>query len=218
MPLIFKDQCYGALEIAAFNILEQYQLDFLKRVSESIASEIAVIKTHEHTKNLLLSSESMTSELRSQEEEMRQSMEELAATQEEMARKMIELEKLERVELERKKNVAILNGCMDGVISFNDKGIIEFVNIAAQEIFARSHKELIGSVISQLLPVRIGANIHGEMSIIGKNGNEVKVRTEVTGADSKGEEIAMLLTSAIVDLDGTNLYTLFIQKISVDIF
>jgi PAS domain S-box-containing protein len=218
LPMVFKGKAYGVIEMASFEILEQYQLDFLVKVSEGIASEISGIRNHDHTKKLLESSQTLASELRGQEEEMRQTMEELSATQEEMARKMKELEKLQRVELERKKNEAILNGCMDGVVSFNHLGKIEFINAAAQEIFGRSHKELIGHEISKLLPVRIATTSSGEMGVISKTGNEVKIRTEVTGADVKGEEIAMLLTATKVDLEGSNLYTLFIQKISVDIF
>lgn len=218
IPLIFKDHAYGVIEIASFQILEQYQLDFLKKVSEGLAAEFSVIKTHEHTKNLLESSQTLTTELRAQEEEMRQNMEELNATQEEMARKMDELQKLKRVDLERKKNEAILNGCMDGVISFNDKGVIEFANTAALEIFGRSHSELMGKEISQLLDVRIAENTAGVLGVISNTGNEVKMRAEVTTVNSKAEEIALLLTATSVEVEGRSLFTLFIQNISVEIF
>ena len=218
MPLTFKDQAYGVIEIASFQILDQYQLGFLKKVSEGIAAEISVIKTHAHTKKLLESSQTITSELRLQEEEMRQTTEELKATQEEMARKMAELQKLKQVEVEKKKNEAILNGCMDGVISFNDEGTIEFVNTATQEIFGRSRGELVGTEISELLEVRIANNTAGELGVISKTGNEVKVRAEVTTVNSMGEEVDLLLTATRVDVEGRSLFTLFIQKISVEMF
>ncbi len=123
--------------------------------------------------------------------------------------------KLLEVEAERSKNIAILNGCMDGVISFDESGIIGFSNVAAEEIFNKRREELLGYDIQNLLAINIIENSHGENIIITTSGNEVSIRTEVS---SENNELSLLLTSAKVKMDRGYLFTLFIQKISVDLF
>lgn len=91
VPLIDNEIFYGAIEMASFEVLKPHQLEFLKKVCENIASEIASIKNIENTQKLLNESHQLTQELQSREEEMRQNMEELSSTQEEMARKQAEL-------------------------------------------------------------------------------------------------------------------------------
>ncbi len=90
-PLIFNEQFYGAIELALFEVMKPHQVEFLKRVVENIASEMASMKGYQRTQSLLNESKSLTAELQTREEEMKQNLEELAATQEEMARKQTEL-------------------------------------------------------------------------------------------------------------------------------
>ena len=70
-PLIFNNKFYGAIELALFDILKPYQLEFLKKVSVSIASEIGAMKTLEHTQTLLLESDELSKKLQTSEEEMK---------------------------------------------------------------------------------------------------------------------------------------------------
>jgi PAS domain S-box-containing protein len=86
VPLLVNTHFYGAIEIASFGLFEKYQVEFLRELSESIASVIATVKTNVHTRKLLEESQLMGEELRVKEEELRQSMEELQSAQEEMLR------------------------------------------------------------------------------------------------------------------------------------
>ena len=86
VPLKVNDQIFGVVEIASFNVLKDHEVDFVKKISESIASTISTVKINERTTKLLEESQQMTEEMRAQEEEMRQNMEELQATQEGMNR------------------------------------------------------------------------------------------------------------------------------------
>jgi len=94
VPLIDNEDKVGIIEIALFQKIEDHKIDFLKRISELIASALNSIMINERTKELLSESQQQAEEMRAQEEEMRQNMEELQATQEEMARKENEINKL----------------------------------------------------------------------------------------------------------------------------
>jgi GAF domain-containing protein len=99
VPLMANDEVMGVIELASFNEFKPYEIDFLKRVGESIASTVISVVTNERTTRLLDQSRELTEQLRSQEEEMRQNMEEIQATQEEM-RRNLERNGLSRMEPE----------------------------------------------------------------------------------------------------------------------
>ncbi|MBI4945208.1 MAG: GAF domain-containing protein [Bacteroidetes bacterium] len=87
MPLKMNEAIFGILEVASFNNLEKHEIEFVQKLSESIASTISTAKINERTKKLLDESQQQSEALRSQEEETKQNMEEMNATHEEMQRK-----------------------------------------------------------------------------------------------------------------------------------
>jgi methyl-accepting chemotaxis protein len=87
IPIKNDQSIEGIMEIASFTRFKDYEIEFLKRISENIATTITSAKVTKKTKMLFEHSQQQTEEMRAQEEEMRQNMEELSATQEEMSRK-----------------------------------------------------------------------------------------------------------------------------------
>jgi CHASE3 domain sensor protein len=108
MPLKVNDQIFGVVELASFSTMADFEIDFVKKVAESIASTVSTVKINERTQKLLTESQQMTEEMRAQEEEMRQNMEELQATQEGMKRQENDMmssmeDKLKAVQEEARK-------------------------------------------------------------------------------------------------------------------
>jgi len=91
IPMLADDKLLGVIELASFNELEKYQIDFLEKVAQDIAATISSAQITIRTAELLKQSKTQAEELASQEEEMRQNMEELQATNEEWQRKEKEL-------------------------------------------------------------------------------------------------------------------------------
>lgn len=107
VPLKVNEEVEGMIEIASFKPFETYQVEFVEKVCESVASTLISVKINEKTKQLLENAQVSGEMLRAQEEEMRQNMEELQATQEALHRKEIELDELLRQAQEREQKLII---------------------------------------------------------------------------------------------------------------
>jgi methyl-accepting chemotaxis protein len=145
VPLKVNDKVEGVLELASFKELQQYEIEFLEKMGETLASSIVNLNTSVKTRHLLQMSQEQTEMMRAQEEEMRQNMEEIEATQEQMARNMEELNEVKR-SLEEEKY--LFNALMDHLpdcIYYKDKEskLIRVSQFMAST-FGTDEKELIG--------------------------------------------------------------------------
>ncbi len=138
VPLKYENQVLGVVEMASFNLIEKYQIDFLEKIGENIAATISSVRINARTKQLLEQSQQQSEEMAAQEEEMRQNMEELQATQEEAARKSGEIEGL----------LASLNAAsymleydLNGTITNVNDAFIKKLGISRHEILGKHHSD-----------------------------------------------------------------------------
>jgi len=92
LPMIYDDKLVGIIELASFSKIEDYKIEFLKKIAENTASTIALAQIAIRTADLLERSKGQAEELAAQEEEMRQNLEELQSTNEEWLRKEQQME------------------------------------------------------------------------------------------------------------------------------
>ena len=77
VPLIYNDYLYGVMEFAAFVKFEQYQIQFVERISENLASTIANAKINEQTTLLLQQSRQQSKLMEEREDQLKNEIESL---------------------------------------------------------------------------------------------------------------------------------------------
>ncbi len=139
LPLLNDEKMVGAIELASFEVLEEYQIEFLKDLAKNIAASISIIQGNESTQHLLEDSQKMANELQANEEEMRQNMEEMEATQEEMARNQAELDGVFNA-----INNTLLKAefSVDGQFLNLNKKFTEFLQWDNVDIKSKNHKHI----------------------------------------------------------------------------
>jgi len=156
VPLKTNDITLGVVELASFDIFDDTSVEFVEKVSESIAVTFFTVTNNLQTKALLKESRELTQQMREKEEEMRQNVEELEATQEEMSRSEKELKRV-LLDAKNQKELmdALINNTEDLIIALDkDYKITIFNDVAKNWYLERTYNKItIGINLLTILPV-----------------------------------------------------------------
>jgi PAS domain S-box-containing protein len=184
VPLKVNDEIFGVVELATFSAFRDFEIEFVKKIAESIASTISTVKVNARTQRLLSESQQMTEEMRAQEEEMRQNMEELQATQEEM----------QRGQAESEGAMQALNSALS-VVEYDMEGKILKANRNFLEMLDYEQSEIVGEPQRLIIPkeerntdayrqlwrdLTSGKSVKGDYKRVTKSGSMITVRLSYT--------------------------------------
>ncbi len=138
VPAIMNDVVFGVIEMASFNKIEKYQIEFVEKIGETIASTLNSVKVNQRTQELLRESQHQREELSSQEEEMRQNLEELQATQEEASRRQFEMRGLINA---LSSSTYTIEYDLYGSITDVNETFAELVGLTKEQMIGMNHRD-----------------------------------------------------------------------------
>jgi PAS domain S-box-containing protein len=138
IPLRYNDDVLGVLEIASFEEVETYQIQFVEQIMESLASVCTNMRNKQKVDQLLHDAEIKASALKEKEETLKRKLEELRAMQDEMIRN--------QAELARQSNLMkfIIDNIPFPIFVKDENGRYSLVNRAESRLFNLTDKELLG--------------------------------------------------------------------------
>jgi len=201
VPLKVNDDVHGVIEIASFKSFEDYQIDFIEKVAESIGSTISSTKISISTTRLLNESQQQAEILQAQEEEMRQNLEELQATQEEATR-------------QAEKFISFTNSVNHTLIraEYDTNGVLTYANTKfLSKLEYTSNSEVEGKHISMFINKKDGVwfddiweslakgghHFEGDMKHVTRSGKDLWTIATYTCVRNTNGEVERILFLAI---------------------
>ena len=197
VPLNINEENHGVIEIASFDEYSNYQIEFIEKIAESVASTISGVKINLRTAKLLKESREQAEIMASQEEEMRQNMEELQATQEEAARQSERF-----VSFSNSVNNTLIKAEYDlngNLLSANENFIKKLGYSSFSEISGKNINIFINPVDQEwfdsewLRIVRVRERFEGEIKHITKAGKDIWMLATFTQVYGQQNELNNIL-------------------------
>lgn len=200
VPLKVNDMIFGVVEIASFTLFQDFEIEFVQKIAESIASTISTVKINARTHKLLEESQEMTEQMRAQEEEMRQNMEELQATQEEMQRSQAETEStLNAIHT----SLAVVEYAPDGTITKVNNNFLEMFGYTQDEVLGEHHRLFVTKEEKSGEDYRVfwkdmaaGMANKGSYKRITRNGETIALRSAFSPIKNRSGEVIKVMEIA----------------------
>ncbi|MFL5731403.1 MAG: PAS domain S-box protein [Cytophagaceae bacterium] len=112
---------------------------------------------------------------------------------------------------------AIINTAVDGIITINERGIMEMLNPSAVKMFGyNSAEELIGKNVSFLAPEPDKSRHDGYLDNYHKTGKKkiIGIGREVSGLRKDGTTFPFILSVSEMNIEGRRIYTGFVHDVT----
>ncbi|MBL6447106.1 PAS domain-containing protein [Fulvivirga sp. 29W222] len=191
VPLVIEDNFCGAIELASFKVFEQYKIDFIQKVAESIASTIVTVKASENAQILLNKSHLMAEELKTQEEELKQNMVQLETTHQQMEKHQAELNSLFKAieshsglaEFDTTGNIIRINEWLIDRLGFDNEDLAPCNN----QLIDNTEKEEICDLLKQ------GKCVEKEIQVLSKFHEQVWLNIHYSPVFDKDQNFKRVL-------------------------
>ncbi len=207
VPLIAENQVQGVLEIASLKPLSENEIHFVKKVAETTAFTLLVIKNRENIQKLLSEAQDKNERLEAQEKEMIKTIQALEEAQLEMTKKDIEMSgQLNALDA----TLEMVEFNMHGHITRLNKAFLETVGYLEEELISKHHKILVYNKDNSNFSywenfwkeLNEGVSQSGEYITYDKNGNEIwhfATYTPVKNAEGTPYKVIMLANNITED-------------------
>lgn len=140
VPLKSEDKIMGVIELASFNILKPYEIQFVEQLGDSIASTLSSQRINIRTAELLSESQKKSDELAVREVELHKTMDEMAIARDEAQRREAEM-------------AGILSAVDETLLKaeLDNQGVFESANQKFLSALGYRKDELIGRNIKTIL-------------------------------------------------------------------
>lgn len=201
VPLKVNEEIYGVVEIASFKNFDEYEIEFVEKIAESIASTVSSVKINATTQRLLEESQEMTEQMRSQEEEMRQNMEELQATQEEMQRGQNEAQNTMNA---INSGVAIIEFDPTGIITNANENFLYMMGYDRSDIMGEHHRIFVPHHLRNTdeykkmwSELASGIAKKGEYERVTKSGQTIYLYSQYAIVRNQSGEVSKIMNFAV---------------------
>ena len=195
VPLKANDKIFGVIELASFSKFQPFEIEFIEKIAESIASTISTVQINIQTNKLLKETQEQAEKMAQQEEELRQNLEEMQATQEESDRRELEMKGiLEAIDHSAISSEFETDGTLISVNhNFLDAFKYNIEEVENQNIKIFFFKDDLPELDKVLTDLRNGKNFKGRVRRRTKMGEAIYLLTTYTPVmDHEGEIVKIL--------------------------
>lgn len=204
IPIVFKNEINAAVEVAFMNKPEDYKIEFIEQLSDSIGSWIDASKISTKTGELLEISQKQTQELAEKEDELNKKVIELQEIQEKTAEINTRYESMLNAV---NKTIMTVEYTLDGTIINCNSIYTKIMGFEPEDIKNKNVLELVqdqSESLKQIIEeVKTGKTIKKQVKRYTKNGEEKQLTATYTPYYDKEGKISQILFFAF---DITNIH------------
>ncbi|MEN8122289.1 MAG: Cache 3/Cache 2 fusion domain-containing protein [Bacteroidota bacterium] len=138
VPLLLNMEVYGVIELASFNKFEDYQIEFIEKIGENIASTINNVQINTRTRKLLEQSREQSEKLALHEKDMKNSLVELKNAKAESDLKSLETEGILNA---INSSLLVSEFSPDGIVQKINQNYLKLFDLKQNDLIGRSHSE-----------------------------------------------------------------------------